>query len=56
MEQGVDVTTTYHTFVSKLDINMWSLLDNAKRIRELMVGIVLHGQMWWPFVGISFQG
>ena len=27
MYQGVDVTTTYHAFVSKLDINMPALLD-----------------------------
>ena len=30
MWQGVDVTTTYHAFVSKLDVNMWSLLDNVR--------------------------
>ena len=30
MQQGVDATTTYHTFVSKIDINIWSLLDNVR--------------------------
>ena len=30
MYQGVDVTTTYHAFVSKLDINMQTLLDNVQ--------------------------
>ena len=29
MYQGVDVTTTYHAFVSKLDINMQDLLVNV---------------------------
>ena len=28
MHLGVDITTAYYTFVYKLDINMWSLLDN----------------------------
>ena len=27
--QGIDVTTTYHAFVIKLDINMQALLDNV---------------------------
>ena len=27
---GVDVATTYHAFVSKLDINMRDLLDNVQ--------------------------
>ena len=26
---GVDVTNTYYAFVRKLDINMWTLLDNV---------------------------
>ena len=30
MCQGVDLTTTYHAFVSKLDINMRALLDNVQ--------------------------
>ena len=30
MYQRVDVTTTYHAFVSKLDINMQALLDNIQ--------------------------
>ena len=30
MHQWVDVTTTYHDFVSSLDINMQSLLDNGQ--------------------------
>ena len=30
MYQGVDITTTYHAFVSKLDINMRALLDNVQ--------------------------
>ena len=29
MLQGVDVSTTYHAFVSKLDIIMQSLMDNV---------------------------
>ena len=28
MQQGLDVTTIYYTFVSKLDISMRSLVDN----------------------------
>ena len=27
---GVDVTTTYHAFVSKVDINIWLLLNNVQ--------------------------
>ena len=30
MYQGVDVTTTYHAFLIKLDINMRALLDNVQ--------------------------
>ena len=30
MWQGVDVTTTHRAFVSKLDINLWSMLDNLR--------------------------
>ena len=30
MFQGVDATTTYHAFVSRLDINILSLLDNVQ--------------------------
>ena len=28
MHWGIDFTTTYHAFVSKLDLNMQFLLDN----------------------------
>ena len=30
MQQGVDVTTNYHAFVSKLDFSMQSLLDKVR--------------------------
>ena len=46
MYQGVDVTTTYHAFVSKLDINMQALLYNVQKItKDLMVGAVSCGQI-----------
>ena len=38
MGQGVDVTTTYHAFVSKLDISMQSLLDNLRVNRGVSGG------------------
>ena len=28
INKGVDITTTYHAFMSKLEINMRALLDN----------------------------
>ena len=27
---GVDITATYHAFVSKVDINIWLLLNNVQ--------------------------
>ena len=27
----MNVTTTYHAFVNKLDFSMWSLLDNVRK-------------------------
>ena len=44
--QEVDVTTTYHILVSKLDVNMWSLLD-IMRINKRANG---EGSVMWADV------
>ena len=49
MHQGVDDTTTYHLFLSRLDINMQSLLDSVQRNRQANGGDSL---MWIDIVAI----
>ena len=46
MYQGVDITTTYHAFVSKLDINMRALLDSIQVNKRANDGALSHGQIW----------
>ena len=41
MYQGVDISTTYHAFVSRLDINIWSLLDNVQVNKRANGGVGL---------------
>ena len=43
MHQGVDVTTTHHPFLSRLDINMQSLLDNVQVTKRASGG----GSLKW---------
>ena len=46
MYQGLDIATTYHAFVSKLDINMRALLDNVQVNKRLNGG----GSLTWADV------
>ena len=46
MYLGVDVATTYHAFMSKLDINMQALLDNVKVNKRVNGG----GSLTWADV------
>ena len=46
MYQGVIVTTTYHAFMSKLDINMKALLDNVQVNKRANGG----GSLMWADV------
>ena len=50
MYWGVDVITTYHTVVSKLNINMWSMLDNIQVSKRANGGGSL---MWSDIVAIG---
>ena len=43
---GVDVTTTYHSFVSKFDIHMQALLDNVQVDKRANSG----GSLTWAGV------
>ena len=38
ISQGVDIATTYHAFVRKLDINIQALLDNVQVIKRARGG------------------
>ena len=44
--QGVDVATTYHAFMSKLDIKMRALLDNVQVNKRVNGG----GSLTWADV------
>ena len=46
MYQGLDVATTYHAFVSKLDINIQALLDNVQVNKRVNSG----GSLTWADV------
>ena len=46
MYQGVDITTTYYAFVSKLDINIRALLDNVQANKRANGG----GSLTWADV------
>ena len=44
--QGVDVATTFHAFVSKLNNNMQTLLDNVQVNKSIIGG----GSLTWADV------
>ena len=51
MCQGVDIATTYHAFMSKLDINMWALLDNVQVNERVNCG----GSLMWADVVAMYR-
>ena len=51
MYLGVDVATTYHAFMSKLDINMQALIDNVKVNKRINDG----GSLTWADVVVIYR-
>ena len=51
--QGLDITTTYYAFLSKLDITMQALLDNVQVNISAKSGGSL---IWADVVETSYQG